>query len=147
FYLDAARAAAEALVNGQLQSGGWAQVIHFAKPERGRMGKYRQRPGVGNWNVSSLDDGQTQAALQMLVRADRALNFKHPAIHEAAQYGLDALLKVQFANGAFPQGWREPMTAKPAGKARYPDYDWKTGGKVRDYWAMYTLNDNLAGTV
>ncbi|HXG13130.1 MAG TPA: pectate lyase [Gemmataceae bacterium] len=147
FYLDAARETAEALVNGQLESGGWTQVIHFARPQRGRMGKYRARPGVGSWNVSSLDDGQTQAALQMLIRTDQALNFKHAAIHEAALYGLNALLKAQFPNGAFPQGWDRPVEPQPVLKARYPDYDWKTEGKVRNYWQCYTLNDNLAGTV
>src|SRR6187200_2536549 len=45
FYLKAARGAAEALVRGQLESGGWTQVIHFAKPERGRLGKYRKGQG------------------------------------------------------------------------------------------------------
>jgi len=42
FYLDAARETAEALVYGQLQSGGWTQVIHFARPRRGsRTGSSR----------------------------------------------------------------------------------------------------------
>jgi hypothetical protein len=64
-HLDAAREAAEALVYGQLQSGGWTQVIHFARPARGRMGKYR-KGRAGSWNVSSLDDGRTWAALDGL---------------------------------------------------------------------------------
>lgn len=144
FYLDAARETAEALVYGQLQSGGWTQVIHFGPAKR--AGKYRNGKG-GSWNVSSLDDGQTQAALQMLVHADRALDFKHGAIHDAALYGLKALLAAQFANGAFPQGWTGPVERKPIVKAQFPDYDWKTQGKIRDYWAVYTLNDNVAGTV
>ena len=38
FYLDAARETAEALVNGQLASCGWTQVIHFDRPKQGRMG-------------------------------------------------------------------------------------------------------------
>ncbi|MCX7826017.1 MAG: pectate lyase, partial [Verrucomicrobiae bacterium] len=42
---------------------------------------------------------------------------------------------------------REPVPAQPVLKARYPDYDWKTEGKVKNYWECYTLNDNLAGTV
>lgn len=146
FYLDAAREAAEALVYGQLKSGGWTQVIHFAKPERGRMGNYRKHR-AGSWNVSSLDDDQTQAALRFLIRADRALDFKHAEIHDAALYGLDALLKAQFANGAFPQGWQGPSERKPVVQAKYPDYDWKTEGKIKNYWQCYTLNDNLAGTV
>jgi len=146
-YLDAAREAAEALVSGQLDSGGWTQVIHFAKPERGRMGRYRKRPGVGTWNVSSLDDDQTQAALRMLMRLDRALNFKHADIHEAVLYGLEAVLKAQFPNGAFPQVWTAPVEPKPVVKARFPAYDGKPEGRVKNYWAYYSQNDNVAGTV
>jgi len=144
FYLDAARETAEALVYGQLQSGGWTQTIHFGPGKR--LGKYRNGKG-GNWNVSSLDDGQTQAALQMLLRADQALAFKHAAIHEAATYGLDALLKAQFPNGAFPQVWIGPVERKPILKAKLPGDDWRTEGKVRNYWDYYTLNDDLAGSV
>lgn len=146
FYLEAAREAAEALVYGQLESGGWTQVVHFAPPERGRLGKYRHGRG-GSWDVSSLDDGQTQSALRFLVRADQALSFRHAEIHEAALYGLDRLLQAQFPNGAFPQGWRGPVEPKPVVKASFPDYDWKTEGRVKNYWDYYTLNDNLAGTV
>ncbi len=146
FYLDAARKAGEALVQGQLESGGWTQVIHFAPPKKGRVGKYRK--GIrGSWNISSLDDGQTQAALEFLIRADRALNFKHAGIHEAAGYGLDALLKAQFPNGGFPQVWLGAVPSKPVAKAQFPNYDWKTEGRVKNYWDYYTLNDNVAGTV
>lgn len=146
YYLEAAKEAAYALVYGQLQSGGWTQVIHFAPPERGRLGKYRHGGG-GSWNVSSLDDGQTQAALQMLIRIDGVLRFQDERIHDAARYGLDALLRAQFPNGGFPQGWRAPASDYPVLRARYPDYDWRSEGKMKDYWAAYTLNDNLAGTV
>ena len=144
FYLDAARETAGALVYGQLESGGWTQTIHFAKAAR--VGKYRNGKG-GNWNVSSLDDGQTQAALVMLMRADRALGFKDKEVHDAAAYGLDALLKAQFGNGGFPQVWQKPADAKVSGAAKFPDYDWKTEGRVKNYWDYPTLNDGLAGTV
>jgi PelA/Pel-15E family pectate lyase len=146
FYLDAAREAAEALVYGQLASGGWTQVIHFAPAER--MGKYRNGKG-GDWNASSLDDGQTQSALRMLMQMDRALEFRHAPVHEAALYGLSALLGAQFPSGAFPQVWRGPSKATQAveTRARYPDYDWRTEGKIKEYWDQYTLNDGLAGTV
>jgi len=143
-YLDAARDAAEALVYGQLQSGGWTQTIHYAQAKR--LGKYRNGKG-GSWNASSLDDGQTQAALELLLRADQALEFKHAAIHEAADFGLKALLKAQFANGAFPQVWTGPVADKAVGRAKYPTHDWKTEGKIKNYWEHYTLNDGLAGSV
>jgi PelA/Pel-15E family pectate lyase len=144
FYLEAARETAEALVYGQLESGGWTQTINFGGG--GRAAKYRGKP-AGNWNTSSLDDGQTQTALRFLMLADQALGFKHEKIHEAALYGLDALLKAQFPNGAFPQVWTGPVAAKPVVKAGYPDYDWRTEGRIKNYWDLYTLNDGLAGTV
>jgi PelA/Pel-15E family pectate lyase len=144
FYLDAARETAEALVYGQLQSGGWTQTIHFSPAQR--MGKYRNGKG-GSWNASSLDDGQTQTALRMLIETDRALEFRHAGIHEAALFGLKALLAAQFANGAFPQVWTGPVERKPVVAAKFPDYDWKTEGRVKNYWDYYTLNDDLPGTV
>lgn len=144
FYLDAARETAECLVYGQLQSGGWTQTIHYAKANR--MGKYRNGKG-GSWNVSSLDDDQTQAALKFLIRADATLGFKNKEIHEAAEYGLAALLKAQFASGGFPQVWTGPVPEQPVKKASFPTGDWKTEGKVKNYYDHPTLNDGLAGTV
>jgi PelA/Pel-15E family pectate lyase len=144
YYRGAARDAAGALIDGQLQSGGWTQTIHYGPAKR--LGKYRTRRG-GNWNTSSLDDGQTQAALTMLVRTDKALGFNDEKVHQAATYGLDALLKAQFPNGAFPQVWSKPVERHPVVKARYPDHDWRTEGRVKNYWDYYTLNDGLAGTV
>jgi PelA/Pel-15E family pectate lyase len=144
-YLNAVRETAEALVYGQLASGGWTNHIDF-NPKGGRVGKYRNGKG-GSWNTSSLDDGQTQSALRFLMGADEALEFKDAAIHEAVRYGLEALHQAQFANGAFPQVWTGPVPAKPVVPASYPDYDWKTEGRVKNYWDLYTLNDGLAGTV
>ena len=100
-----------------------------------------------NWNNSSLDDGQTQAALEMLICTDKALNFEDPVIHESAMYGLNALLKAQFTIGAFPQVWQVPVPPNPVLKAKFPEYDWRKEGRIKDYWNYYTLNDNLAGTV
>ncbi|WP_435020434.1 pectate lyase [Tundrisphaera sp. TA3] len=145
FYLDAAREAAEALVAGQLESGGWTQTISFApgKP----VDRYRKRKGGAGKNISSLDDGQTQSAIQFLARVDKALDFRHAEIHEAALYAVDALLKAQFPSGAFPQVWTGPVAAKPVVRARYPEGDWRSEGRVKDYWNCPTLNDNLASTV
>lgn len=146
FYLEAARDAARALVQGQLESGGWTQVIAFGSDVDKDAGKYRQRKG-GRRNTSSLDDGQTQSALLMLIRTDRALDFRDAEIHEAALFGLGALLRAQFANGAFPQVWTGPVPARPVVRAQYPTYDWRTEGRIKNYWDQYTLNDGLAGTV
>lgn len=145
FYLDAAREAAEAIVYGQLESGGWTNMIDF--DPRGETAQYRNGRGRGK-NNSSLDDGQTESATQLLIRTDQALGFEHKAIHEAAQIALNALLAAQFPNGAFPQVWDENIVPDPpVMKASYPDYDWRTEGRVKNYWDMYTLNDNVTGYV
>lgn len=144
FYLEAARETAEALVHGQLQSGGWTNSIDF--DPRGRTALYRNGRGRGK-NNSSLDDGQTSSALRLLVQVDGALNFKDEKIHEAALYGLDALLKAQFPNGGFPQVWTGPVARHPVKKANYPDHDWRTEGRIKNYWDVYTLNDNVCGYV
>lgn len=150
--------AGKALVAGQLESGGWTQVIHFAKPDPNqkvvqRLGKYRHplpdQP-VGSWNGSSLDDDQTQAALVFLMKLDFLLRESDPAIHEAAEYGLTQLCKAQFSNGGFPQIWNKPAPPALEGalpqQANYPVDNWRTA-KVKNYWDYPTLNDGLAGTV
>jgi PelA/Pel-15E family pectate lyase len=142
FYLKAATEAAEALVYGQLQSGGWTNCIDFNP--RGRVARYRNGRGRGK-NNSSLDDGQTQSAIRLLAFVDKALKFGHEEIHESALFALDALLAAQFPNGAFPQVWTGPVGRQPIIQADYPDYDWRTEGRVKNYWDMYTLNDNVAG--
>jgi PelA/Pel-15E family pectate lyase len=144
FYLDAATDTAEALIYGQLQSGGWTNSIDF-NPQ-GAVALYRNGKGKGR-NYSTLDDGISQGAIRLLMHADRAHEFKHEPIHEAAHYALDALLAAQFPNGAFPQVWTGPVAAQPIVKASFPDYDWRTENRIKEYWNMYTLNDGLAGTV
>ena len=144
YYLDAATDAARALIHGQLQSGGWTQTIDF-DPQGSRVALYRNGKGSGR-NHSSLDDNQTQSAIQFLARLDQAVEFKDHAIHEAAQFALDALLKAQFPIGAFPQGWNEPVAAHPVVRASYAE-TWPRLWPNQNYWDYYTLNDGLTGTV
>jgi len=148
FYLKAATAAAEALVYGQLESGAWTNAVDF-NPKGSQLARYRNGKGGGkNRNYSTLDDGISQTALRFLMQTDRALQFNHKQIHEAVQIGLAALLAAQFPNGAFPQGWDEDGIApQPVKTANYPDYDWRTDNRIKEYWDLYTLNDDLAGYV
>jgi PelA/Pel-15E family pectate lyase len=144
FYLDAAREAGEALIYGQLKSGGWQNCIDF--DPKGRVNLYRNGKGGGQ-NNSTLDDNISQSAIRFMARLDEALEFNDATVHESATIALEALLKAQFANGAFPQIWTGPVPKVEIKKTSYPDYDSRTEGKVKDYWNMYTLNDGLAGTV
>lgn len=146
-FLDGAKEAASALCYGQLESGGWTDRVNF-DPKGKTTGRYRG--GRGNpkgRDVSTLDDDKTQSALCFLIEMDRTLDFKDAEIHDACLVGLDALLKAQFANGGFPQGWSGPVEPGPIVKASFPDYDWKAEGRHKDYWNYETLNDGLAGTV
>ena len=146
FYLDAATDAANGLVYGQLRSGGWTHCVDF-HPRGQRVAMYRNGQGRGK-NNSSLDDGQTQSAIRLLIHVDKAHQFQKKSIHDAALVALDALLRAQFPCGAFPQVWDGDETAKPEPEgANYPDYDWRTEGRIKNYWDMYTINDNVAGYV
>lgn len=144
-HLKAALAAGQALVYGQLESGGWQNSIDF--DSRGpRAYRYRNGKGRGK-NYSTLDDGITQGALTFLIQLDEALNFENSEIHEAIDYALPRLLAAQFPNGAFPQVWLGPVSAHEKKAATFPDYDWSTEGRIKEFWDQYTLNDGLAGTV
>jgi len=144
FYLYAARDAAMALAYGQLKTGGWSNQIDFNSLDLKKFGTkdYRYRD-----SHSSLDDGQTQSATQLMVKVDAAFKFQHPHIHQSAKRALDALLAAQFPNGGFPQVWRGPVEKQPILKANYPNYDWRTEGRIKNYWDYYTLNDNVCGYV
>ncbi len=145
--LEAAIEAAEALMHGQLESGGWSDRVNF-DPKAKSTGFYRK--GSGNpkgRNVSTLDDDKTQSAIRFLTQMDDALDGKNRELHEAVLLSLDSLLSAQFANGGFPQGWDRPVEKHPVSKASFPAYDWRTEGRLKDYWNYETLNDGLAGTV
>ena len=146
-FLSAAVDAANALMYGQLESGGWTASIDFdAKAphaDRYRNGKGRAK----GKNYSTLDDDKTQAAVCLLMQVDKALEFKNAEIHDATLLALNSVLAAQFANGGFPQGWKEPVSAQQVKPASYPNYDWRTENRIKDYWDYYTLNDGLAGTV
>ena len=149
YYLDAARDAAYALVKGQLRSGGWDYRIEFDPKQRQRYA-YRVEPHrEGSRNVSTLDDNNTQSAVKLLMRVDRALDFKDEKIHEAVEYALSSLLKVQYPNGAWPQRFSAAPDPDefPVKKAGYPD-SWSWTFPDRDYRSFYTFNDNtIADTI
>lgn len=146
-HLDSAIAAGKALVHGQIESGGWRNSVNF-NPAGARADLYRN--GKGNpkgKNFSTLDDDITQAALRFMMRLDETLKFEDATIHESVEYATTRLLQAQFPNGAFPQGWTGPVEARPLKESRYPDYDWRTEGRIKQYWDEYTLNDGLAGSM
>lgn len=145
YYLDAAVETAQALVQGQLESGGWDYRIEFDPLKRPQFA-YRtgpRKPGTRAGNVTTLDDDNTQAAVRLLMHVDRELAFKDAAIHEAVLFALDSLLKAQYPNGAWPQRYSAPPKAEdfPVVKASYPS-EWPRVWPNEKYASYYTLNDD-----
>jgi PelA/Pel-15E family pectate lyase len=141
YYLEAIEEVATALMYGQLKSGGWTNCIDF-DPQGARVAQYRNGRGGGK-NNSSLDDGQTQTAIRFMIQADAVFEFKNASIHDASLRALDALLAAQFPSGGFPQVWTGPVTKQPIVKANFPEHDYRTEGRLKNYWDMPTLNDNV----
>jgi hypothetical protein len=138
-FLTAAVDAARALMYGQLESGGWTASIDF-DPKGPHADRYRNGKGRAKGkNYSTLDDDKSQAAICLLIKVDKALEFKDAEIHDATQLALKSLLAAQFANGGFPQGWKEPVSMQPVKPASYPNYDWRTENRIKEYWDYYTL--------
>jgi hypothetical protein len=169
-HLQAARDVAEALLAGQLHSGGWNYSVEFDPTKRAAQAyridlasSGRQPPGVNDssqsgweeWkqrkykgNMTVLDDDTTQSAVRFLMRLDRQLNFKDARVHEAVSYALDSLLKAQYPCGAwshcydrFPQS---PPSAEtyPILQASFPPTWSRTWTK--DWTGGYRLNDRIS---
>ncbi|MBI4659984.1 MAG: polysaccharide lyase [Verrucomicrobia bacterium] len=147
YYLEAACETAHALVSGQLQSGGWTYFIDFDPAERQKLA-YRDGGKSTGRNVTTLDDDTTQATVRFLMRADQALAFQDAKIHECIRYAFESLLKAQYPNGAWPQGFdRFPDPQKfPVKRAAYPESWSRTWPGSEQYWQRYTLNDNALAT-
>ena len=153
-YLDAAKAAADGLANGQLESGGWDYLIDF-DPEklqlsyrRSDVGKLSPEQIAKRKNVTNYDDDNTQSAIRFLLSVVAAEKGKGDArdqrIREALEYGLKKMIEAQYPNGAWPQRWlgkAHTIEEFPVMKARFPRSYPREYPKV-NYFGHYTLNDN-----
>lgn len=148
YYLEAARETALALVKGQLRSGGWDYLIEF-DPQLRKNHAYRgEEENDKARNVSTLDDNNTQEAIRLLMRVDRALEFKDKKIHDAVEFSLESLLKHQYPNGAWPQRFDRPPEPEkfPVKKASFPE-SWPREFPGTNYMGFYTFNDNSISDV
>lgn len=166
--LQAAVDAANALVQGQLHSGGWYYSITFDPKDRLKW-NYRKSPSRGKprvrvsadshggwseWrrrryktNMTMMDDEVTQSALMLLTKVDKALGFKNKEIHEAAEYGLKSILRAQYPIGAWSHNYdRFPRKSPskeyyPVIKASFPK-SWSRKW-TKDFNGCYELNDEI----
>lgn len=144
YLLSAARDAADCLIKGQLHSGGWQNHIDFESGLREKLayrvdGPRRKKAR----NLSSFDDDQTQSALRFLMKVDRTLQQKDSSIHEAVEFGLNAVMSNQHSNGAWSQVFEKldaTTSDAPKLRANYPQ-EWPREYPGGNYWFHYTLND------
>jgi len=142
-FLDAAVAAAHALVFGQMRSGGWQYSIDFSDAGSRRFA-YRGLPEPKSRGVSAhstLDDDTTQAALRHLMAVDQLV--KDEKVRDAVAYGLDALLKAQLPLGGWPQVFGQPEPEQKMAPYVKIELDGTRTTRQRPtrYWHYYTFND------
>ena len=164
-HLDAARAAGEALLQGQLRSGGWGYSIEFDPKQReeipyrtspgGRRADIPHTPDPGGWaiwrqrryrtNRTLIDDDTTPAAIRFLIQLDQTLDFEDQTIHEAASYALQSTLNAQYPIGAWSHNYdRFPL--HPPSVQYYPvisaslPKQWSRR-TTDDFTGCYTIND------
>ena len=167
-YLKAARGVGEALIQGQLRSGGWGYSIEFDAQARskipyrvGPMGgrdKIAKTPKPGGWDVwrqrkyktnkTIIDDDTTPASIRFLAKLDQALDFKDARVHDAAAYALRSTLGAQYPIGAWGHnydrfGVETPDKAHyPVLTASYPE-SW-TRVSDNDFQGCYMINDRIS---
>lgn len=153
-YLEAAKAAANALAVGQLESGGWDYLVEFDPKLSGNwyrrtdVGRISEAEAKKRKNISTFDDDNTQSALRLLIAVAEASKGSNEArdvrIREARDYGLAKLMAAQRPNGGWPQRWvGVPVTAAeyPVQRAKYPK-SYSREYPKENYMGHYTLNDN-----
>lgn len=146
-FLAGAKGAAEALINCQLESGGWPADFDFAgdDPEKWWLRK-EVLAGVEEIgkqrNLSTLDDNKTQSALLFLLELSHDPAARDDAeLREAVAYAFDRILAAQTKIGSWPQQFSE--AAPPDGivkKAVIPK-EWPREFPKENYTGFHTLND------
>lgn len=105
--LEAARDAANALINGQNKHGGWDHTINFED--------------LSNETVS-LDDNQSQSAVSFLIALDQEID--DPKLSAATKKALDMMIMIQLDNGGWPHLYPE--------RGNYHDYATFNDGGIND---------------
>ena len=146
-FLEGAKGAAQALLDCQLESGGWPADFDFEgeDPEKWWL---RQEVGAGvvekgkQSNASTLDDNKSQSALLFLLElAHDPSGRDDAALQEAATYALDRLLAAQTKIGSWPQQFSEAALADGIVKKAVIPAEWPREFPKEKYTNFHTLND------
>ncbi|HEX5221602.1 MAG TPA: pectate lyase [Verrucomicrobiae bacterium] len=152
-HLRAALGAANALVRGQLESGGWSYVIEFDPKLRSQWAYHADstasKPDFkSRRNTTTFDDNNTQGALTFLLTFLEVATNLPPEqlkpVRAALDFGLARMLDAQYPIGAWPQRF----SGEPHDPAKHPirpasiATNWLREWPRADYGGFYTLNDN-----
>jgi hypothetical protein len=134
YYYQAAQKAANAIIWGQSNEGGWNYMIDFAGDRS--LKEWYNTIGKNGWRLeefqhyygnSTFDDDITSDAARFLLRM--YLEKLDPTYKPALEKAIGFILKSQYPNGGWPQ--------------RYPlKYDFNKEGHP-DYTSFYTFNDDV----
>ena len=97
YYLEAARETAEALLKGQLRSGGWTYQVEFDPALRKKFALPHRSAQQGP-QLHHLDDNTTQSAVRLLARLDVGLE----AEGREDPRGGDLRARLRFSSRSIP---------------------------------------------
>ncbi|NLT71876.1 MAG: hypothetical protein GXX91_14470 [Verrucomicrobiaceae bacterium] len=146
-FLAGARGAARALIDCQLESGGWTSDFDFegGDPEKWWL---RQEVAAGvteigkQRNASTLDDNKTQSALLFLLELSRdPVSRDDTDLHEAVAYAFDRVLAAQTKIGSWPQQFSEAAPSDGIVKQAVIPAEWPRKFPKKKYAGFHTLND------
>lgn len=146
-FLAGARGAARALIDCQLESGGWPADFDFEgkDPEKWWL---RQEVSAGltekgkQANLSTLDDNKSQSALLFLLElAHDPAGKDDAALRECVDYAFAHLLAAQTRIGSWPQQFSGAAPADGIVKKAVIPSEWPRKWPDEKYSGFHTLND------
>lgn len=146
-FLEGARGAAKALIDCQLESGGWPADFDFGGKDPEKWWLRREvlsgltEEGKQS-NSSTLDDNKTQSALLFLLElAHDPAGKDDEELAASLAYGLDRLLAAQTKIGSWPQQFSGPAPADGIVKKAVIPTEWPREFPKEKYTGFHTLND------
>lgn len=146
-FLAGAQGAAKALIECQLESGGWPADFDFDgdHPEKWWL---RREVIAGETeqgkqsNASTLDDNKSQSALLLLLELSHVPAGRDDAELKAAlTYAFDRLLAAQTKIGSWPQQFSEAAPTDGVVKRATIPAEWPREFPKEKYIGFHTLND------
>ncbi len=134
YYYQAAMKAADALIAGEISTGGWNYFINFDSPASTQhfydtvgQNAWRLEEFQHNWGNATYDDNGTAEAMKFILRL-YAEKFD-PKYKSEVMRNIDFVLESQYPNGGWPQ--------------RYPLKHEFVHHGLADYTSYITFNDDV----